>query len=121
MTSPLARRRANRLGARAESLAALWLRLRGYRIAARRFSCPRGEIDLIARRGRVVAFIEVKYRADTASAGEAITAAKRARITAAARAWLAAHPDDALRDCRFDAVLMRPWRSPLLIEDAWRT
>lgn len=120
MTGPQSRRRANRLGERAEKLAALWLCLRGYRIIARRFSCPAGEIDLIARRGRVLAFIEVKYRADALAAGEAITPSKRARVSAAARTWLALHPDDALRDCRFDAVLMRPWRLPLLIEDAWR-
>ncbi|MFM2130580.1 MAG: hypothetical protein RL477_2126 [Pseudomonadota bacterium] len=120
MSGTQARRAANRRGLRAEALAAVWLNLRGYRVAARRFSCPLGEIDLVVRRGRTVAFVEVKSRADAARAGEAITAAKRARIAAAARAWIAAHPEDGARDCRFDAILMRPWKLPLLIEDAWR-
>lgn len=121
MSGARLRRAANRRGARAEHIAALWLRLKGYRIVARRFAAAGGEIDLIARRGRTVAFIEVKHRADIAAAAEAITASKRARITAAARAWIAAHPDDATRNCRFDAILLRPWKLPLLIADAWRS
>jgi putative endonuclease len=121
MTAPGAgRRRALRRGARAETAAALWLRLKGYGIVARRFAGRTGEIDLIARRGAVLAFVEVKLRDDAAEAAEAITAGKRARIVSAARHWLAAHPDDAGRACRFDAVLIRPWRLPVHIEDAWR-
>jgi putative endonuclease len=104
----------------AEALAACWLRLFGYRIAARRFAANGGEIDIIARRGRTVAFIEVKYRAVETDAAESITAVKRRRINSAARAWLAAHPDDAGRDCRFDAILIRPWRLPTVLRDAWR-
>lgn len=114
------RRRALARGMRAERIAALWLRLKGYRIAAMRYACAGGEIDVVARRGHVLAFIEVKYRDDIASAAHAITDAKRARIGAAARGWLAAHPADARRACRFDAVLLRPWRPPVHIEDAWR-
>ena len=114
------RRQALQRGNRAEGAAALWLGCKGYRIVARRFSCRTGEIDLIARRGSVLAFIEVKYRATTADAAQAITAAKRRRIISAAHAWLAAHPRDNNLSCRFDAVLMRPWRIPVHIEDAWR-
>jgi putative endonuclease len=121
MTAPGAgRRRALRRGARAEAAAALWLRLKGYGIVARRFACRTGEIDLIARRGDVLAFVEVKSRDDAAEAAAAITAGKRARIVSAARSWLAAHPDDARCACRFDAILVRPWRPPVHIEDAWR-
>ena len=114
------RRQALQRGRRAEGAAALWLNCKGYRIVARRFSCRTGEIDLIARRGSVLAFVEVKYRATTADAAQAITPAKRARIVSATRAWLAAHPRDENLSCRFDAVLMRPWRIPVHIEDAWR-
>lgn len=114
-----------RLGARsrglwAETAAATWLRLRGYRILARGFSRRGGEIDVIARRGRTLAFVEVKYRADAARAAEAITAAKRARITGAARAWIAANPGAAALDARFDAILVTPWHLPIHIVDAWR-
>ena len=62
-----ARRTAYLFGQKAETLAALWLRLKGYRILARRFRAPPGEIDLVARRGRVLALVEVKARADLAA------------------------------------------------------
>ena len=116
----ISRKAANRRGAMAEAMAAFWLRLLGYRIAARRYAANGGEIDIVARRGRTVAFIEVKYRAEAADAAEAITETKRRRINGAARAWIAAHPDDASRDCRFSAILMRPWRLPMILRDAWR-
>ncbi len=115
-----ARRAARTRGRWAESAAALWLRLKGYRIVARGFSWRGGEIDVIVRRGRALAFVEVKYRADAGSAAEAITVAKRARIAGTARAWIAAHPDMAALALRFDAVLVTPWRLPVHLVDAWR-
>lgn len=104
----------------AEQLAAGLLRLKGYRILARDFVHPLGEIDIVARRGDTIAFIEVKYRATVASAGEAINTAKRRRVANAASAWLAAHPGNGDRSIRFDAMLMVPWRLPIHIRDAWR-
>lgn len=114
------RARARRRGIRAERAAAAWLRLKGYRVLARGFTGGGGEIDVVARRGRALVFIEVKYRADLAPAAESIGAAKRARCANAARAWLAAHPADAGLEARFDAVLILPWRLPVHVTDAWR-
>ena len=74
------RRQAFRRGHTAELMCLWHLRLRGYRILARRFRVPSGEIDLIARRGRVLAAIEVKARADLASAGEAVSHRQRRRV-----------------------------------------
>ncbi len=87
---------------------------------ARDFGHPLGEIDIIARRGDTIAFIEVKYRATAAAAGEAIDMSKRRRVANAARAWLGAHPGDNDHTIRFDAILMVPWRLPIHIRDAWR-
>jgi putative endonuclease len=115
-----ARARAQRAGQRAERWAAGWLRCKGYRVVARGFRCPGGEIDIIARRGCALAFVEVKYRADLTRAAEAIDGRKQARVTAAAQVWLAAHPDNANLFIRFDAMLMRPWRWPIHLIDAWR-
>lgn len=114
-----ARQQARRRGVRAETVAALWLRLKCYRIVARSFTIRGGEIDIIARRGRTLAFVEVKYRPESSRAAEAITAAKRRRLGLAARAWLSAHPKDADLEARFDAVLISPGHVPRHIEGAW--
>jgi len=110
---PRAERRASeRHGRRAEATAAWFLRLKGYRIVAMRHRTPVGEVDLIVRRGRVIAFVEVKARATLAEAVEAVTPAGRRRIARAAGAWLAANPAAADRDLRFDVVAIVPWRLP---------
>ncbi|MFT5538661.1 MAG: putative endonuclease [Alphaproteobacteria bacterium] len=116
-----ARAKARRAGQYAESWAAGWLRCKGYRIMARGFRCPGGEIDVIAQRGRTLAFVKVKYRADLTQAAEAIDARKQARVITAARTWLASHPGDVGLFIRFDAMLMRPWRWPRHLIDAWRS
>lgn len=114
------RRAAYRRGRGAERWAAWWLRLTGYRILARDFRVPQGEIDLIARRGRLVIFVEVKRRDDPAAAAEAIGGRQRRRIERAAAAFLQRHP--ALAGCRlrFDALLLSPRRLPRHLADAWR-
>ncbi|MDH3235925.1 MAG: YraN family protein [Alphaproteobacteria bacterium] len=114
------RQRANRAGRSAEALCTLALRLAGYRILARRFRTPVGELDIVARKGRVLAFIEVKARADLTLAAESITARQRQRVERAAGAYLAAHPALARLDSRFDAMLVAPWRWPRHLRDAWR-
>lgn len=114
-----ARQAARRRGARAETVAALWLRLKGYRIVARGFTIRGGEIDIVARRGRTLAFVEVKYRPESSAAAEAITVRKRRRLGLAARAWLAANPRQAGLHVRFDAVLISPGHMPRHIEGAW--
>ncbi len=113
------RRRAYGRGRRAEALAAWWLRLKGYRIVARGFRVATGEIDLIARRGRVLAHVEVKARPSLKEAREALTPRQRRRIERAAAAFLQQHPGLAGLDQRFDVVLLAPRRRPHHLENAW--
>lgn len=112
MTFADKRREAERRGRRAETLAAWLLRLKGYRVLARRYRTPAGEIDLIVRRGRAVAFVEVKERPDEVAALEAVTPAARRRIANAAALWVSRHPEAAHLDLRFDMVLACPGRLP---------
>jgi len=114
------RRAAFRRGHRAE-LFCLWhLRLKGYRILARRYRGVAGEVDLIARRGRVLAAVEVKIRPNFATAVEAIGPRQRQRVTRALAQFLAGRPDLAKLAPRFDVMLVTPWRWPVHIVDAWR-
>lgn len=116
-----ARQRAWRWGLAAETLGAWLLRAKGYRILAHRFSCPQGEIDLVARRRRVVAFVEVKARQGGGVAPEAsISRRQRHRIERAAAVFLQRHPVWSAYDLRFDAILVTPWRVPRHLIDAWR-
>jgi putative endonuclease len=112
------RRRAELWGRRAETLAAWWLRLKGYRILARRVRTPVGEVDIVARRGRTLVFVEVKARLDVATAAEALTYVNRRRIARAANALLARF-GTGCEAARIDAVLMAPWRLPHHIVGAW--
>ncbi|AMB43562.1 YraN family protein [Methylobacterium sp. AMS5] len=117
---PEARRRATHgRGISAEGLALLALMLKGYRPLARRFAAAGGEIDLIVRRGRTIAFVEVKARATLDAAATAIDARKRARLSRAARAWLARHPFAADATLRADAVFVAPRRWPRHLPDAF--
>jgi putative endonuclease len=99
-------------GVSAESLAAAFLMAKGYRILMKRFRTPHGEIDLIAKRRNLVAFVEVKARATLDEAAYAVTPRQQARIINAAQAWLMAHPDHAEFELRFDAILIAPRRLP---------
>lgn len=113
-----ARQRAERRGRRGEAVAALWLRLKGYRILARRLETPAGEIDILARRGAVIAVVEVKTRPEAGLALASVSPRQRARIARAALYVLARlGADQALR---FDVVAIRPWRLPVHVRDAWR-
>jgi putative endonuclease len=105
------RQRAERGGRRAERLAAWWLRLHGWHILAMRARTPVGEVDLIARRGKLLAFIEVKARATRAGAGLALDEYRLRRVVAAAEALAPryARPGD---DLRVDALFITPWRLP---------
>ena len=106
------RRVAFALGLSAESRAAAFLIAKGYRIAARRWRSPVGEIDIVARRRRLLIFVEVKARERLDDAAEAVIVRQQRRIVAAAEAWLASHPDDANCDMRFDVVLVAPKSLP---------
>ncbi len=113
------RQQAERQGRLAEAKAAMLLRLKGYRIAAQRWKSPAGEIDLIARRRSVVAFVEVKARADADDALASVGPQQRRRIVQAARHWLASNPDAMECDCRFDIVLVTPYQWPQHIANAF--
>ena len=114
------RRRAEGWGRRSEDLCALALRLKGYRILARGFRAPVGEIDLIAKRGRVLAMVEVKARPTLDQARQAISPRQRDRIARAALAFLQRHPVLRRLSLRYDALLLVPGRWPRHIRDAWR-
>jgi putative endonuclease len=112
------RQRAERGGRRAEAAAALWLRLKGWHILARRVRTPVGEVDLVARRGRTVAFVEVKARADAAQAALALDEYRLRRVAAAAGA-LAPRYARSGDDLRIDAIFVTPWRLPRHLANVW--
>lgn len=114
----MSRQKAERGGRRAESIAAWWLRLKGWTILARRVRTPVGEIDLVARRGRMVAFVEVKARASEAEAGHALDDWRLRRVAAAAEAIAPRYvrPRD---DQRIDAIFIVPRRLPRHLVNVW--
>jgi putative endonuclease len=105
------RRRAEQGGRRAETIAAWWLRLKGYAILAQRVRTPVGEIDLVARRGATLVFVEVKARATASDASFALDDFRLRRVAAAAEA-LAPRYARANDDIRIDAVIVVPCRLP---------
>ena len=106
------RRKAHRAGHGAESIAVLYLRLTGWRILARRYLVQGGEIDIVARRGRTIAFVEVKRRASLDVAATSIDGAKRRRMSRAARAFVSRQRAVADFTYRADALFIAPWRLP---------
>ena len=113
------RKRAYRKGHRAEWLAALALTLKGYCILARRYKTPVGEIDLIARKGDLVAFIEVKARNSKAASLDSVSYASQKRISSAGEWWLTRQKKTGALSWRFDVVAVLPWKWPIHIEDVW--
>lgn len=116
---PADRRRAERAGRRAETLAALYLAAKLYKIVARRFKTPVGEIDLIAEKAGVLVFVEVKARGRGTDVETALLAVNRARIVKAARYYLARRPPRAGRAMRFDVIFLAPGRWPLHLKKAF--
>ena len=114
------RQSRERLGRVAEALTAWRLAAAGYRTVARRAKTPFGEIDLVVLKGDVAAIVEVKARRDFESGVAAVTPRQRRRLQQAAE-WLAAQrPSLAKRRLRFDIVVVRLWRLPRHLPDAWR-
>lgn len=107
---PDRRRGVARLG---ELLAAAWLLLKGYRMEARNWRCPQGELDIVARRGGLLVFVEVKTRTSGAAGSpeEAVTPAKRARLVRLAQLYLARRPGPS-PGCRFDVIAVDATRFP---------
>ena len=114
----MTRQAAERGGRRAETLAAWWLRLKGWRILGRRVRTPVGEVDLVARRGRTLAFVEVKARANDDQAGLALDDFRLRRVARAAEALEAryARPGDTIR---IDALFVVPGRLPRHLANVW--
>jgi putative endonuclease len=109
---PRDRRKAHMRGLVAERLAVAALRLKGYRILACRYAIRGGEIDIVARRGDTIAFVEVKARQTLDEARIAIGAVKRRRMSRAARVWLTSNPWAAPLTFRGDAIYLAPWAWP---------
>lgn len=118
------RQDAEQRGRRAETVAGLYLRVLGWKVMDRRFSAGRGsgagEVDLVVRRGSVVAFVEVKARPSVEEALESVTPAQRSRIVRGAEAWIQKNPAYAEATLRFDVVAVVPGRRPVHVPDAWR-
>lgn len=113
------RERAEQRGREGEAEAAMWLANQGWRILAERVRTPRGEVDLIARKGTLVAFVEVKWRARAVDLTHAIDEHRLSRVAAAAEAIAHqyAKPGD---DLRIDVILLAPGRKPHHIENAYQ-
>jgi putative endonuclease len=112
------RRRRERGGRRAETLACWWLRLKGWRILARRVRTPLGEVDIVARRGDVVAFVEVKARASEREAALALDEWRLRRVAAAAGALVHRYAREG-DVTRIDAMFVLPGRLPRHMENVW--
>jgi putative endonuclease len=106
-------------GRRGEAWAALFLQLKLYRIIGRRVKTPVGEIDLIARRGHQIAFIEVKSRSFSSGEADALAAVNIRRIVRASEVWLTRHPRYATHDMRYDVIFLAPFAWPRHITAAF--
>ncbi len=104
----------------AEEIAAWLLRFKGYRIVARRYKTPVGEIDLIARKGTVIVFVEVKARQNLTVALGAVTPAMQRRITRAAQWFVANYPACTGHDMRFDLLALAPPFFVRHLDNAWQ-
>jgi putative endonuclease len=113
------RLKAFQRGLSAESRAAMLLIAKAYRIVARRWKTPFGEIDIVARRRRTLVFVEVKARDSVEGAMEAVTERTKRRIIGAAELWLARNPDDVNAEIRFDVILVAPGKMPRHIANAF--
>jgi len=112
------RREADSRGREGEAEAAMWLAQQGWRIIAERVKTKAGEIDLIARKPGLVAFVEVKWRARSAALADAIDERRLARVAKAAEIVAHEYATDG-EDIRIDVILLAPGRQPTHIENAW--
>jgi putative endonuclease len=112
------RKSAEIRGRRAETMAAWWLRLHGWRIVGERVRNPRGEVDLIARRGKTLAFVEVKARVKAENLATAIDERRLRRVAAAAESMISEYGSDA-QNIRIDVILVAPWSWPRHLVNVW--
>ena len=111
------RKQAYLKGKRGEWIAALYLQLKGYEILEKRFKTPMGEIDILARKGKILVAIEVKTQKTLEKASLALNAFQKRRIEKALLFYLAGKTSDL--DLRFDVVLISSWQWPCHIQGAW--
>ncbi len=116
--TPEQRQEADQRGRQGEAEAAMWLAQQGWRIVAERVKTKAGEIDLVARKPGLVAFVEVKWRARAALLGEAIDERRLARVAAAAESVMHLYATEG-EDIRIDVILLAPGHKPTHIENAW--
>ncbi len=119
MSETRKRQRAEQWGRRAEDIAALRLQLTGWRILARRARTGAGELDIVARRGSVLAFVEVKARGNLETALGAVTPRQRQRLLRAAAIWRGKRPDLNMLEVRFDLIVCAPWQLPRIQQAAF--
>jgi putative endonuclease len=113
------RKAAQNRGRFAEALAAIALQLKGWRIEERNFRCRGGEIDIVARKGNLIAFVEVKARSSIEEALHSVGPQTRQRVAAAGREWIARRRDQHKLSWRHDIVAVRPMRWPVHLPDAF--
>ena len=113
------RRKAERRGRLSEWIAAFWLMAKGYRIVAMRYRTAAGEVDIIARKGALAVFVEVKARRDLALAVDAVTPTAQRRIRAASDIWLSRQKDASVLSQRYDILAVMPGRWPRHFPDAF--
>ena len=110
---------AYKRGIRREILAGLYLTLTGWRVLAWRWKCPLGEIDLVAKKGKVITFIEVKARQNEQSALDSITAHQWRRVLNAADIFMSQQRQYADCSWRFDAIIIVPRKWPKRFKNMW--
>ena len=113
------RQKAEKRGRRAEWLAAAFLLAKGYRVLAMRYKTHAGEIDIIARKGALAVFVEVKARANEQTAVDAVTPLAMRRIRAASDIWISRQKDAAILSARYDIIACLPARMPKHFKDAF--
>jgi len=113
------RQDAEKRGRGAETIACWYLRLHGWRILARRARVPGGEVDVVAKRGRTLAFVEVKARADAGSAAFALDEWRLRRVAVAAERLMSRYMDG-VDDVRIDAIFIVPFRWPKHLPNVWQ-
>lgn len=113
------KRRSERKGRRAEWFAAMALLLKGYRIVALRYRTPLGEIDIVARKRDLIAFVEVKARRDLAAGVDAVSHSAQRRIQAAGELFISRQPGSASLSWRHDIIVVSPWKWPVHLKDAF--
>jgi putative endonuclease len=114
----VSRRAAEQRGRRGEVIAAWFLRLKGWRIVGARVKTPRGEVDLIARRGKSIAFVEVKARTKAVDLATAIDASRLRRVAAAAEILLPKYGKEC-ENMQIDVIMVAPCRFPKHLPNVW--